>query len=186
MHSHWSWLPFLLHLAVNSTALFMFSVGWEARSFLTVFVSTGSHLALLSSSSLAQCTHPTTCHNTTGALTSPQSHQRGRLSPQLFVFLGNKYPDKASMQQARWRRKEITYVFILMEPDIPTHFGVVILETAQAWSRANRYEKELDCYFQQTKHIPFLCCWPPFSETADVMQTLSPEVRSAQQQHQAL
>lgn len=47
------------------------------------------------------------------------------------------------MQQARWGRKEITYTFIQMEADIPTHFGVAILETAQAWSGANRYQKEL-------------------------------------------
>lgn len=91
------------------------------------------------------------------------------------------------MQQAGRGRKEITYIFTQMEADIPTHFGVVILERAQAWSGINRYQKELTAISNRQSTSPSFAA-------GHVSQRLlmlhkpdtSPEVRSAQQQHQVL
>lgn len=91
------------------------------------------------------------------------------------------------MQQARWGRKEITYIFTQMEADIPTNFGVVILERAQAWSGANRYQKELTAISKRQSTSPSFVAGHISQRLLMLCKSdTSPEVRSAQQQQQAL
>lgn len=137
----------------------------RGRSFLTEnVVFSVQHLALLSSSFPAQIAHPTVCCNTTGVLTLSWSHQRGRLSPQLFIIQGNTLIKQVCSKPGGEGRKLPTYLHRWKQ------ISQLILEsTSLEWGK--QVPEGTDCYFQQTKHIPFLCCWTHFSETTDIMQT---------------
>lgn len=123
---------------------------------------------------------------TVRALTPSLSDSRGRLGPWLFIFKGNN--NKASMKQARWGRKEMMlplYLYIQeqVSPLRSCHSG----ETAQTRTGANGYQKEPTAASSRPSRSPFSPA-RQLSRRALLLHkpVTRPQVRSAQQQHQAL
>lgn len=94
------------------------------------------------------------------------------------------------MKQARWGRKEITlpiYLYIYIEAGVLAPFGAVILETAETWTGANRYQKEPTAISSRPSRSPSFAARQCSQRLLMLCKPItSSQVRSAQQEHQVL